>query len=206
MLLNIKYRAANDLDLRTIRQGRGSFGRNVATVSLPFGIVACAVVYVIWHSWWSASAVGIGLFAASAYSNLAFFRNIKRWEFLRTDSKAVEVLEVSADRVLDVEPVGDNAPALCFFVGEGKALLLVGQWLLDYDLFPSKSFCLHLWREKKQPIRIDVIGSRVDAEHSNVQLRKAYRLRQIELIDASPDTLQADLDSAFGDKRSSPSS
>jgi hypothetical protein len=201
-MLTINYRAANDVDLLTIRQGRGSLGRNLTTVSVPIGIFTFGLVYAIWHSWWSAGAVGIGLFTASVYSNLAYFRKIELGEFLKTDSKAVEVLEVSADRVLDIEPVGDNGPALCFFVGQGKALLLVGQWLLNFDSFPSKSFCLHLWRDTRLPIRIDVTGPTVDAEHFNAQLRPAYRLRQIEWIDAAPDTLQTDLDNALGAKRS----
>ena len=141
---------------------------------------------------------GVGLFAISVYSNLMFFRKVRRYEALRTDSKAVEMFEVSADRILDVEPVGDNGPAFCFFVGGRKTLLLVGQWLLRYDSFPSKSFCLHLWSETRVPIRIDAIGPTVEPEHCDVQLRPTHRLRQLALFEASPETLQADLDNALG--------
>jgi hypothetical protein len=201
-MLTISRRAANDLDLRAMTQGRGALGRNLATISVPAGIVVFGIAYAFSRSWWIAVAAGVGLFAISLYSNLIFFRKVRRGELLRTQSRAVEVLEVSADRVLNVEPVGDNAPAYCFFVGERKALLLVGQWLLKYESFPSKTFRLHLWSETKVPIRIDETGPTVLPEHSDVQLRTAYRILQFELIDASPETLQADLDSALGSARS----
>src|SRR5215831_6406713 len=179
-MLTINCRAANDLDLKAMTQGHGALGRNLATISIPAGIGVGGIAYALSRSCSIAVAAGVGLFAISLYSNLTFFRKVRRCEFLKTDSKAVEVLEVSADRVLDVEPVGDNAPALCFFVGERKAMLLVGQWLLKYDSFPSKKFCLYLWSENKVPIRIDAIGPTVEAEHSDVQFRPAYRMRQFE--------------------------
>lgn len=202
-MLTIEFRAANDLDIRAMTEGRGALGRNLATISLPAGIVAGGIAYAFSRSWWFAAAAGIGLFAISTYSNIVFFRKVRRWEFRRTDSKAVKVLEVVADRVLDVEPIGDDAPALCFFMGERKALLLVGQWLLKYDSFPSKSFRLHVWSENETPIRIDAIGPVVRAESSSVLLRSGYRKRQFELIDAAPETLQADLDSTLGPTASS---
>jgi hypothetical protein len=197
-MLAIRHRAANDLDLRAVTQGRGTLQRNVATLSAPAGIVVGGIAYAFSRSWWIAVAAGVGLFGLSLCSNLMFFRRVRRCESLRADSTAVEVLEVSANRVLDVEVVGDNEPAFCFFVEEGKALLVVGQWLHEYDSFPSKRFCLHLWSETKIPIRIDAIGLTAIPERSVVQLRTTYRTRKFELIDASPDTLQADLDSTFG--------
>jgi hypothetical protein len=197
-MLAISHRAANDLDLRAVTQGRGTLQRNVATLSAPAGIVVGGIAYAFSRSWWIAVAAGVGLFGLSLCSNLMFFRRVRHCESLRADSTAVEVLEVSANRVLDVEVVGDNEPAFCFFVEERKALLVVGQWLHEYDFFPSKRFCLHLWSETKIPIRIDAIGPTAIPERSGVQLRTTYRTRKFELIDASPDTLQADLDSTFG--------
>jgi hypothetical protein len=114
-MLTTNCRAANDLDFKAVTQGRGSLGRNLA-VALTAGMVVGGIAYAFSRSWWIAVTAGVGLFAISVYSNLMFFRRVRRYEFPRTDSKAVEILEVSADRILDVEPVGDNAPAFCFFV------------------------------------------------------------------------------------------
>lgn len=55
------------------------------------------------------------------------------------------------------------------------------------------------------PIRIDAIGPTLVQEHPNVRLRATHRLRQFQLIDASPDTLQADLDRALDSKTLRPS-
>jgi hypothetical protein len=95
---------------------------------------------------------------------------------------------------LDIQALGDNAPAFCFFVDEGKGLLLIGQWLLEYDSFPSNSFRIHRWSDTKQPIRIEVTGQHIDAEPSSVRLTTGYRFGKLELIDAMPETLQDDLD------------
>jgi len=101
---------------------------------------------------------------------------------------------------VDIEALGDNSPALCFFVGDGKALLLVGQWLLNYDSFPTESFRVHRWSDSKECIRIEATGPQIEAEHSNVRLRPSHRFGELELIDANPETLQEDLDRAL-DKR-----
>jgi hypothetical protein len=130
------------------------------------------------------SAIAIGLFLASLISNIRYFRYVKRRENLKKDASAVEGLEVSASRVLDLEPMGDNAPALCFFVGEGKALLLVGQWL-ERDSFPAESFRLHRWADTKEPVRTEVTGRPLEAEHSTVQLRPSHKFGRIEMLDAT---------------------
>lgn len=199
-MITIHYRAANDLDLKASTEGRGSLVHNLATASLPAAALALGIVYMIWRSALAAGVVAIGLFVASLLSNIFFFRKVRRRSLLKEDGTAVEVFEASADRVLDIEPLGDNAAALCFFVGDRKALLLVGQWLLKYDSFPAESFRLHRWRVTKDCIRIEVTGSQIKAEHSTVRLRPSYRFRELELIDAVPETLQEDLDRAL-DKR-----
>ncbi|MGB7844276.1 MAG: hypothetical protein WBL63_01575 [Candidatus Acidiferrum sp.] len=113
------------------------------------------------------------------------------------DSTAVEVFDVSASRVLDVEHLGSNGPASCFFVDDGKALLLVGQWLLEYASFPNKSFRLYRRSDTKKPIRIEVIGNRVEPEHSTVRLLPNYRVTKVQMFDATPETLQEDLGRAL---------
>ena len=180
--------------------------RNVATRSFPVAAVVFGAVYMIWRSSLAAGVVAVSLFAASLLSNVRFFRKVKQRQSLKTDSAAVEVWEVSAQRVLDIEPLGDNAPAFCFFVGNGKALLLVGQWLLEHDLFPAQSFRLHRWRDNQESIRLEVTGPEIEPEHSTVRLRPSYRFGQLELIDATPETLQEDLDRALDKKRFADSS
>ena len=191
------HRAADDVDLKALTHKRGSLWRNLVTAALPAAALAFGIIYLVWRSALKASIVGMGLFLASLLSNIRFFRRVKHCESLKKDANAVEVLEVSASRVLDVEPLGDHAPALCFFVGDGKALLLVGQWL-ESDSFPAESFRLHRWADTKKPIRIEVTGRPVQAVHSTVRLRPSHRFGKIEMFDATPETLQDDLDRVLG--------
>jgi hypothetical protein len=140
-----------------------------------------------------------GIFlAASLISNLRFFKEIQRRQMLMRDSGAVEVIEVEASRVLDIEPLGSHGPALCFFMGEGKALLLIGQWLLEASSFPSTAFRLHRWSDTKTPIRIESRRGPITPENSAAQLPGRYNGGDVALFDAMPDTLQQDLDKAFG--------
>jgi len=83
-------------------------------------------------------------------------------------------------------------------VGEGKALLLVGQWLLKYDSFPAEPFRLHRWADTNKPVRIDVIGQPLKAAHFTVRLRPSHRFGIIDMLDATPETLQEDLDRVLG--------
>jgi len=193
-MITTYHRAANDLDIKALTPEGGSLGRNLATVSFPVAAIAFGAVYAKWRSLRTASVIAAGLFLASLLSNIRFFRNVKRRETLKKEANAVEVFEVSASSVLDLEPLGDNAPAYCFFVGDGKALLLVGQWLLEYDSFPAESFRFHRWADTKEPIRIEVIGRPLDATPSTVGLRPNHRFGKMEAFDATPATLQDDLD------------
>lgn len=178
-------------------RGKGSTRRNLLFISLPAAIFLFAVVYVICHSLLVASVIAVLLLAASAWSNGRFFSKVRRRQQSRTDAGAVQVTEVEASRVLDVQPLGSHGPALVFFAAEGKALLLAGQWLIGCRSFPSSSFRLYQWADTKEPIRIEPTGRRVKVEHSTVQLRHSYRLADVELFDATPETLQHDLDKAF---------
>lgn len=199
----IYHRAANDLDVKALAHHPGeTLPRNLATASLPGAAIAFAIVYAKWRSVMAAGVTAAGLFLASLLSNIRFFRQIRRREALKKDPNAVEVLEISASRVLDLEPLGDDAPALCFFIGDGKALLLVGQWLLEYDSFPAESFRLHRWADTKKPIRIEVTGQTLHATSSTIRLRSNYRFGKAEVLDATPETLQDDLDRALCARKS----
>ena len=196
-MMTTRRRAANDLDLRSLTRGRGSLARNLATVSLPAAAIVFGFVYWRWRSLRAAAVTASVLFLLSLLSNVLFFRKVRRRENLKRDENAVETLDVSTSSVLDLEPVGDNAPAFCVFVGDGKALLLAGQWLRDYRAFPCEAFLLHRWADSQEPIRLEVTGKRLQAQSSTVQLRPSHRFRKIEIFEATPETLQEDLDKAF---------
>lgn len=196
-MLRSYQRAANDLDLKAWTHERGSLARNLATVSLPVAVIAFGVAYGIWRSATMASVLAAGLFLASLLSNVRFFRDVSRREQLKKDAHAVEVFDVSASSAFDLEPVGDDAPAFCFFVGDGKALLLAGQWLLKCDPFPAESFRIHRWAESKKPIRIEVTGRLLEAKQSEARLRSTRRYGKIEVFDAIPEKLQEALDRVF---------
>lgn len=178
-------------------RGRGSLWRNLLFVSLPVALVLFGLVYLFSRSVLAASIVATAAFVGSVWSNVSFFTAVRRRENLRSDDRAVEVTEVEASRVLEVEHLGSHGPAWVFFSDDGKALLLVGQWLLSFRSFPSESFRLYRWSDTKKPIRIKSTGKRIRPEHSTVCLRASHRLGDVELFDATPETLQDDLDNAF---------
>ena len=192
------HTSADDRDFRAMMRGRGSLGRNLFFVSFPVALFLFALVFLLWRSLIVASIVGVSAFLASVWSNVSFFTDVRRRQNSRLDGRAVEVTEVQASRVLDIEPLGSHGPAWVFFDDGGKALLLVGQWLLPFRSFPSRSFHLYRWADTKKPIRIKSIGRRVKPEHSTVRLRASYRLTDVEVFEATPETLQNDLDRAFG--------
>ncbi|MEY2466181.1 MAG: hypothetical protein QOD03_702 [Verrucomicrobiota bacterium] len=196
-MIRTYHHAADDRDLKAITRGSGSLARNLFRASFPAALFLFAVVYVIWRSLFAAFIAGIVLFAASAISNIRFFGDVRRRQDAKADSEAVAVTEVEASRILDIEHLGSHGPALVFFVDERKALLLVGQWLLDQRSFPAKSFQLRQWSDTKKPIRIEASGGRIKPENSAIRLRPSYRLTDIELFEATPETLQDDLDKAF---------
>jgi hypothetical protein len=178
-------------------RGKGSPGRNLLLVSLPAALLLMAVVYFVWRSLPAASVVGVFLLVASVWSNGRFFSKVRRRQQSRADARAVQVTEVEASRVLDIQPSGSHGPALVFFAADGQALLLTGQWLLGCRSFPSSSFRLYQWADTKRPIRIEPTGRRVKPEHSTVQLRSSYHLADVEVFEATPETLQNDLDRAL---------
>lgn len=196
-MIRVYRRAADNLDLTALTRGRGSFARNLLTVSLPVAAVSFGIVYLKWRSLRLAGGIAAGVFIASLMSNVRFFRTRTQRERQMADANAVETMEVSATRIVDIEFVGDQGPAYCFFVDEGKALLLVGQWLLDCPSFPCAPFRLHRWSDSKKPIRIEPLGPPVQAEHAAARLKPEHRFKLIELFDAAPETLQMDLDRAF---------
>jgi hypothetical protein len=95
--------------------------RNLITVSLPVSVLIFAVAFLILRSLFFASVAAGCLFFASLSSGLAAFRKTQREMRMLGDSGAIEVMEVTAERVIDIEPVGDNGPAYCFLTGTQEA-------------------------------------------------------------------------------------
>ena len=103
------------------------------------------------------------------------------------DDQAVEVIEVDASRVLDIEPLVIMARhCASSVVGEGKALLLIGQWLLEQRSFPSRAFRLHRWAHTRRLIPIESIGAEIIPEHSTVQLPSDSKIGDVELFGRTP--------------------
>ncbi len=173
-MIRTSYRFADELDLKAMGRSRGSLVSNLFLVSLPLCAVVFAVVYVVSRSIVAAGLISGGLLVASAVSNVRFFKEYKRRQRLCVDPQSVEVFEVEASRVIDVEHLGSNGPALCFITG-GEALLLVGQWLLEQQSFPSMTFRLSRWSDTKKPIRIESAGAEIIPEPSSVQLCANYK-------------------------------
>ena len=179
-------------------QGKGSPVRNVLTVTLPIGALLFLGIYWLARSVWPALAVAGAFVLGSVWSNARFFRTVGARARPGTDHSTVEVMEVEATRVLDIEHLGSHGPAYCFFTADGRALLLVGQWLMRIPRFPSLSFRLFRWVEDGKPIRIEVTGSEAAPEHSTIGLQSHYSNGDIEIFRAQPQTLRQDLENAFG--------
>ena len=197
-MIHTSHRAAVPADLKAMTRFRGSLISNLLLVSLPISASVFAAAWFLSRSMLIAGLISIVLFMASAVSNIRFFKEVRRRQRLYADDHAVEVIEVHAFRVIDVEPLGSRSPALCFFSEDGKALLLIGQWLLDQRAFPSKEFRLDRWSDTKIPIRIESTAPEITPEHSSVQLRAEYKIGDVELFEGEPDALQENLNRAFG--------
>ena len=197
-MIRIYQRPADAEDLKAMKDGKGSFVRNVSTITLPFGALLFVGIYWLFNSSWLALALA-GLFVAgSTWSNTKFFRTVGAREKSGTGRSTVDVLEVDAVRVLDIEHLGSHGPAYCFITDDNRALLLIGQWLMRVPKFPSLSFRLCRWIDDGTPIRIESTGRKVKPEHSAISLKSHYSNRDIEVFPAHPETLQQDLEKAFG--------
>jgi hypothetical protein len=191
-------RAADAADLKAMTQGKGSLGRNVVMVTLPMGFALFLGMYWLTRSYVAALVVASVVASASIWSNVRFFRTVGERGGPGSEQSTVDVMEVEATRVLDIEHLGSHGPAYCFFTADGTALLLVGQWLMEVPRFPSLSFRLFRWVDDGKPIRIEATGKTVEPEPSTVALQGHYTNGDIEVFRAQPQTLRQDLENAFG--------
>lgn len=203
-MIRIYLRSADHADLRATAPPGTTISRNFLLGSLPVAVALFGLVYVFSRSLVIAGGLAASVFAASAASNIRHFREVARRATQGADPRAVEVIEVAASRVWDIEPVGSHGPAFVFFASGGKGLLLIGQWLLEQPSFPALAFRVHRWSDSGRPIRIETSGPQIAPEHSTVRVPSSSRVPDIVVLDAMPETLQRDLDRAFGGSRPTP--
>jgi hypothetical protein len=241
-MLTSRYRKAEKAD---VTSGDAALAR-AAPASLPsrvlasFLILGCGVFAVVYFmtrsmaafdgrpgaSIVAAMAVAGVLFSLSAYSIVGHHRDLRNAGRRLSEPEPVEVLEVRASRVADVEAPGSTGPALCFELADGQLLLLRGQWLLEPSLyrapvpdgddgrddrfnalddpyaFPSDHFSLHRWRGGEgavdaRPFWIQVHGRYLPPEQSTARLPRAGKVGDVKVFPGSIGTLQADIDRAF---------
>ena len=186
---------ADERDFQAMAPPGRSPARNILFTTMPLSVVAFLVLYGVSRSLWIAALIAAALMVASIVSNVRFSRKVAG---RRTAQQlAVEVLDVEASRVFDIEPLGSHGPAFVFFADDGKALLLIGQWLLEQPSFPSAAFRLRRWVDTGQPILIEARGPEIEPEQSPIQVPDGSRVGDVWLIDAAPDTLAQDLQRAF---------
>jgi hypothetical protein len=189
---------ADEKDLQAMAPPGSSPARNILSTTVPLSVVAFLVIYAVSRSPWIAAAIAGVLMVASIVSNVRFHRKVAgRRRDQQSGKLAVEVIEVEASRVFDIEPLGSHGPAFVFFAEDHKALLLIGQWMLDQPSFPSKAFRLRRWADSGQPIRIEARGPEIEPEQSPIRVPDASRVRDVYIIDAAPETLEQDLRRTF---------
>lgn len=215
-----RYRKAAKNDVLDPSRGPSELGSRFLTSFLFLGCGGFALVYVFTKSFIAAGVVSGGLFALSAHSILGHHRDIKRRESRLGEAEAIEVVEIRASRVFEVEAPGSTGPALCFELPDGQVLLLYGQWLLEHTLyraprpvddgnqerfnladdpygFPSDHFLLHRWRGEVKPFWIEICGKYLAPEDSAVQLPKRTKIRQVEVFAGTFSSLQRDINCTF---------
>jgi hypothetical protein len=177
-----------------------------------------ALLYLVTRSLVAAGVVSGVLLLLSVRSILLHHRHLQRLERRLAEPDAVEVIEVRAARVLEVEtPTG---PALFFELSDGQILLMQGQWLLAHGLyraprptgdgvderfnslddpygFPSDHFALHRWRGDGRPFWIEVRGRYLAPERSPLELPGDADIQDVERFPGTLATLQQDLTAAL---------
>jgi len=222
-MLAPRYRKAAKQDVWDPTRGPSALFSRLLTSFVVLGCGVFVLVFALTKSFGAAGIVSGILLAASAYSILRHHRDIKRRERRLAEPEPIEVIEVRAARVLDVEAPGSTGPALCFELPNDQVLLLYGQRLLDHALyraprpvgdgnqerfnlsedpfgFPSDHFALHRWRGETRPFWIEVLGSYLPPENSPVQLPAGAKIQEVEVFAGTIRSLQKDLETTFGQK------
>jgi len=147
-----------------------------------------------------ASIVSVTIFFLSVVSNYTFFSGIRSKRTRDNDNDRVELIEVEAADVIEIEHHGSHGPAHVFFSDDGKALLLVGQWQLDQVGFPAKKFTIFKWQETGDPIRVESQGPKIEPLVSAARLPSGRKIPDVAVFRGQLATIQDDLDLAFADQ------
>jgi hypothetical protein len=194
--IDVRLERATPVDLAIASHGSGSLGRNLA---LSFGLFLGLGAFVWFFTGSLAWSIGLGgaPFALSVWGNLSHFRMLARRRERAATTPEVEILEVDARRVIEVEPAGDHEPAWLFVCDDGHLLLLVGQWLREQRGFPSLTFTFRRWADTGRPIRIEPRSPRVEPEPLWLALTGVHRPPHALLFSGDLDDLQASFDAAL---------
>jgi nucleoid DNA-binding protein len=196
-MIQIEHRAPSEADISFMLRDTAKSLKGAVAFGLVVSGAVAALIYAVSKSVTAAVVVGCVIFIPSLISNLGFFKEVNRRKSMMTDPKAIEVIHVNASRIIQVQPIG-SGEAHVFLSDSGEAVLLNGQWQLEYKPFPVADFKVHRWADTKEPIRIESSSKLVFPEESNVEIRRGYVMGDVELFRARPDTLQHDMDAAFG--------
>ncbi len=80
---------------------------------------------------WSGVAIATAFASCSALSFYRFERRRRQKAVLDDQRNAIQEISIDCQKVVELVPIGDDAPAFCFDLGQGTLLILQGQWLLD---------------------------------------------------------------------------
>src|SRR5262245_27417772 len=85
IMIRIHHRAVDDSDLKEMKEGRGSLGRNIVTITLPIAVVLFTVFYWMFRSLLVAILISGLAFFGSVVSNVRFFRKVHARKASRAD-------------------------------------------------------------------------------------------------------------------------
>jgi hypothetical protein len=184
-----------------------------------------AVLYVL--TWLCTKGILIPMLVAAAGFGAAMYwqqhRRIPRKPATEkqedTDTRLIEVMQVEATQVFDVDAPKGSGPALLFKLKDGQLLLLSGPWLLkpssyrapergetnnarfnglgDPYGFPSTRFAIHRWKGESVPFWIEVQGWYLLPQMESAQIPPSAKIQAVEVFPASGKDLQASFNSAF---------
>ena len=129
----------------------------------------------------------------------------------------VEEWHITSSRVLELVPLGDDEPVLCFEAGAGRIVMLKGQWLRDESIYgaprikddpdenflnglgspfssPSREFVVVRWPGSTRVLSIRPLAGYLPPESSKVRIKNNHYFRDSETFSRDLDQLQQVLD------------
>ena len=165
-----------------------------------------------------ASAVSLPL-CAWACRQLA--REIKKRNGRKTPAgdQQIEEWRIQSSRVLELIPLGDDDPVLCFEAGPDRVVMLKGQWLRDEPIygappirddpdenflnglgrpysFPCRKFTVVRWPDSGDVLAIKCYGDYLAPEPSKVTIKRNYYFKSSECFNGALEHLEQLLEQA----------